>query len=224
MPFVSYQSLDVEDVMGRTINVKYRVDLVSGDCVVLILIDGYLKYQFQGNVAYQLPITTSGGSNILQKGATAALTIAAGKSAMGAGSMMMNDAERLGAKAEDSDPYPARLAREGEMRVAEGRRQINEGFGNISNIFFGQSSRSGAMGGNTGLLSGYRPYLIIKRPRLAPTIKDYGKFYGYPCNQTYRLGDLTGYTQASKVYIENINATTVETTKIEQLLKKGVIL
>lgn len=62
LPFIGYKSLDAKGVMGKTIGLKYNVDLYTGNCVAQVYVDGSIMYQFNGNMAYQLPL---GASNVI---------------------------------------------------------------------------------------------------------------------------------------------------------------
>lgn len=62
LPFVGTQHLDIDDVMGSTIHVKYNVDLLSGAFVCQIKctrenLDSVL-YNYNGNLMTPLPITS----------------------------------------------------------------------------------------------------------------------------------------------------------------------
>ena len=64
LPFVGIVDLDVNEIMGGTLNIKYRIDVLTGSCLArLKATRGEYSaelYNFAGNCAVQLPI--SGGS------------------------------------------------------------------------------------------------------------------------------------------------------------------
>lgn len=83
LPFVGIVNLDADDVIGHSVNVTYHCDAFTG-CVIAMVTcakQGYnvLTYQFQGNCAVQIPLTS--GSQISY--ITSGLSVAA--SAIGAG-------------------------------------------------------------------------------------------------------------------------------------------
>lgn len=85
-------------------------------------------------------------------------------------------------------------------------------------------SRSGDLAGSAGILGEFTPYLIFHRPKQS-LAKNYNRFKGYPCNITYTLSSLTGYTEVEHVHLTGITgATDTELSEIERLLKKGVII
>lgn len=66
LPFVGIVQLDPADVMRSSINVKYGVDVLTGDCLAMVTInrDGYsgILYSYPGNCAVRYPVT--GGTYI----------------------------------------------------------------------------------------------------------------------------------------------------------------
>lgn len=58
LPYMGTVSLDANIVMGRTINVKYNIDLYSGNLTAMVYVDGSLSYQYDGNCAYIIATTS----------------------------------------------------------------------------------------------------------------------------------------------------------------------
>ena len=76
--------------------------------------------------------------------------------------------------------------------------------------------------GASGFLGERRPYLIIKRPRIANP-DQYGKYNGRPSMVYMQLGACRGYTEVQSVQLTDIPATNMELSEISELLKSGVI-
>lgn len=87
LPFIGDMPLDPDVVMGRTLNVSYFIDLLSGACIAFIRVNGDVLYQFQGNCAAQAPLTGADFSRIYAAAIGAGMTLGAGIVAgIGAGS------------------------------------------------------------------------------------------------------------------------------------------
>ena len=95
--------------------------------------------------------------------------------------------------------------------------------GTLSTIqnFHPQIQMSGNFGGNTGICSNKKPYLIIERP--VPNVPaNYSAIKGNTSNVTVTLGNCSGFTQISDMQIKYISATDAEKEQILSLLKSGV--
>lgn len=84
-------------------------------------------------------------------------------------------------------------------------------------------SRGGSIGGNSGCLGNFTPYLIIHRP-IQSLASGFGHFKGYPSNITGTIGSVTGYTEVESVHLNGIKCTDNERAEIEALLYNGVIV
>lgn len=73
LPFIGVRDLDISELLDRTINVTYKVDVLTGTCIAMIKIDGQVLYHFEGNCACQIPISGQSYSALF-----GALTAAAG--------------------------------------------------------------------------------------------------------------------------------------------------
>lgn len=91
LPYIGDQQLDTDEVMNKTIGVKYRFDIATGDCVAFITVDGDVLYSYSGNCASRLPLSGNNWSGMLPAftGAlVAAGSMAAGVPALGAGAAL----------------------------------------------------------------------------------------------------------------------------------------
>ena len=63
LPFIGVRELNTNDVMGGTINVKYRLDLLTGMCTSYITVKrgdfDALLYQYTGNCSISIPLTAN---------------------------------------------------------------------------------------------------------------------------------------------------------------------
>ena len=83
--------------------------------------------------------------------------------------------------------------------------------------------RSGGFSGNAGAMGIKIPYLIIERPQ-TKVAETFPALAGYPTNYSCALSECSGHVTVKHVHIEGINATDSELSKIESLLRSGVIV
>lgn len=95
LPYIGIVELSTDDVVGRTISLKYHVDILSCSCVAFLTCGTQTLYQWTGSCGYSIPLTgdnfrqmianiiniaaTIGGA-VASGGLTAPATIAAGAS------------------------------------------------------------------------------------------------------------------------------------------------
>ena len=68
LPFIGSCSLDSDIVVGATIKIKYRVELLTANCVALLSVSNingtYPIYQFNGNLGMQFPLSSGSYASI----------------------------------------------------------------------------------------------------------------------------------------------------------------
>lgn len=93
LPYIGTHRLSADDVMAKTIQLKYMIDLLSGACVAFLVVDGTTLYTFTGSCATPIPVSGNDWSNMVNgilsvAGATAAAVISGGTTAsMAAGAI-----------------------------------------------------------------------------------------------------------------------------------------
>lgn len=63
LPYIGMVELSTDDVMGRTLTLKYHVDVLSCSCVAYLKCGPDVLYQFTGSCGYSIPLT---GENFRQ--------------------------------------------------------------------------------------------------------------------------------------------------------------
>lgn len=217
LPFIGIVELDVDDIVGHAVNIKYRVDAYNGSCIALIesAQDGYSNqiYQFSGNCSVEVPI--AGGS----------------QAAIKAGQMMASAQEHAAAVVGASGILGG-LASLLSGRIASGlveaatAGQIAEARGQAAAVQATVTAKSsvqhsGTFGESCGAMGNKKPYLIIKRPQQV-VVTNYNEQYGYPAHKFVVIGECTGFLRCREVHVISPTATDEEKSLIEQLLKTGV--
>lgn len=185
LPFIGIVNLDTNEVMCSKINIKYKVDVLTGDCLCTIKImkdkmDSIL-YTFNGNCAVQIPITNVNYTNILTKTIGAVAGIASAVATSGA-----------------------------TLPIAVGTTANAIG-GAVNGI---SVNKSGAISGNVGSMGIKKPYLIINR-QISADPNNFNKYYGNTNYGTVKLNTCTGFTQVMDVHVtiatSNIERNLIET-------------
>ncbi len=223
LPFIGFQELDIDECRGNTIQLKYKIDILSGSCVAWVYINGNPIYQFSGNCLTQIPLSSQDAqtlfSNAVQVGIAAASAGVTG-SVASAGDAMT--AERYSAGQIS--------ATQAEYMSGQHAAQVSNAEGSLAsataNGMMGMKpnyKRSGAISASTSLISLKQPYLFLTTPREA--VPDhYQRYCGFPSNITKKLGDLSGYTVVEDIRLNGLVATSSEVEEIYNLLKSGVII
>lgn len=82
---------------------------------------------------------------------------------------------------------------------------------------------SGSLSGNSGVMGGKIPYLIITRPQ-TNMAENYQHLQGIPSNTYVQLSACHGFVKVKNVNVQNINAESEELEEIKTLLLDGVII
>ena len=196
LPFIGTRTISCDDIMGRTVQVKYNIDLLSGACTAMVKITGgpednvldAVMYQYSGACAISIPLTGETFTNMItstiQLAASIGATVATGGAASG---------------------ITAASAANSLMSM----KPIIE--------------RAGGVSGAAGQLGVMVPYLIAEVPRQSVPA-NCNTFTGYPSNIKATLGDVTGYTEVEKIFLQGIEATQAELDELETILKGGFII
>ena len=186
VPMVGFRDLDINDIMGKTIHLKYNYSIFDGNLTAQLMCGNAVLYKWPGNVRETIPVTAR-VNDALQRLVTGAMGVATA----GTGAGMA--AAAIGAA----------------VNVAMAKTHV---------------SRTGEMGGSTGLLDDFMPFLIIHRP-IQSLAAGFKTQKGYPSNISAVLSSCQGYTEVEYVHLTGIDmATDTELQEIEQLLKSGVII
>ena len=244
LPYVGVRELNVDEVMGQTIGVKYHIDLFGGGLMAYVTVNGSIRYQFSGNCMQQIPVNAANFDNLLQNLVSVACVVGSGIAASGAGAaasdaaaiasrdatgiarldygMSAGAANAFGDAVGAYQGARAGMAAMSEWESSHGMQLMGCTLDTVINSK-PRIERTGSMASTTGQLSVQTPYLIISRAEQCLP-EGYKHYRGYPSNITARLGDLDGYTEVEDIRINDLDATQPELVEIYQLLKKGVII
>lgn len=197
LPFIGTNKLNIYEVMNSTINLTYRIDILTGNCIALIRVikDSFgtelnsLLYTFTGNCANELPLNQQINQSMVNRFNT--LT-----------DIILN-------------PFSA------ISKVPQIAKDLaySENFGDIMSV-----KHSSSLNGNNGFMGCYNPYLIITRP-INVNPKDYIKYNGLPTFYTSKLSEVKGYVEIENIIsIQPDNIPLPLWDDIITKLKNGVII
>lgn len=201
LPFTGITTLDVNEVMGKTIHIYVAVDFDLGDLSYFITLeDGTMIDTYQTHVGVDIALSQTNGYEVARNLYS---TIAQGVG--GAYKGIVGNAES-----------PSRTANS----LAYGSNLATSILGAMV-----QSHRAGSVGsGRNELLAPTSPYLIITRVKPF-YINDFAHLKGKPCMQTLTLSTLRGFTKVGDIHLEDIGEATENEKKIIlDSLRSGVIL
>lgn len=241
LPFIGIVELNVDDIVGHAINIRYRVDSYSGACIALIDCakenGSAVLYQFTGNCSVQMPIAGGTQANIkaaqISAGAyqnayhVAGVAGLIGGIASGA-AQVVGGLASMAASAAGTGGIGQIGSGVASVIQGAGQKMTQEAFGNaaaVSQTVAAKSSvqHSGQFGESFGAMGAKRPYLIIKRP-VQVVVPNYQDEYGYPAHKYVTIGECTGYLRCRGVHVASARATDAEIQLIEQELMGGVFV
>ena len=194
LPFVGEHSLDVNDIMGKTISLKYIFDFLTGSCIAEISVDGKPRYFFGGASGVQIPTSEENYSRQYSSILSAGATIGGALSTMATGGLTAPMA--IGAA---SGTLQNLMSMSPQVEYTSGGGAVN------------------------GLLSSQAAYITLEIPEPKRSFEQV-KFLGRPCLQGFKLINLHGFTKCMDVHLKDIKCTDDEKTKIYSALTAGVLI
>ena len=198
LPYIGQRELNINEVRGSRIRLKYNIDMLTGSCIAYLHISRQSRgngdcriynnmYFFEGNCMLQIPMFATDNRGTMQallSAAGAGVSLATGNVA-GAVSGIVGAAT--------------------QQRVAVGR--------------------AGSIGSNYGYMSGQEAYLIIERPIMS-TPKNFGAFEGWTSNMYKKISSLKGYTEIDPdtLWTDSMDCTEAEAAELKSLFNSGVYL
>lgn len=95
LPFCGIHELDCKLLMGKSLNVKYAIDVVCGTCKALLYVECVELYSFDGQIGIDIPIASGTRAQVekaLISGAVSAVGNIASQNPVGVASSILNTA------------------------------------------------------------------------------------------------------------------------------------
>lgn len=191
LPFVGAHSLDVNDVMGKSLELKYIFDFLTGSCVAEIDVDGKPRYFFGGSCGIQIPTSSEDFSrqysSILSAGATLGGTLAT----IATGGLAA------------------------PLAIGAGANMLANGMNSTPTVEY--SSGSGSINGMIGCKTAF---ITIERPIEKIAYKQ-SEFTGRPSFIKRQLSTCSGYTKCLVVHLDTFGGFAAERSEAEKILLSG---
>jgi len=75
LPYCGIHPIDIDDIMGKFVNVVYHIDVLSGACCVYVKCDTAILYTFIGQCSSSIPITGDNWTNVINGVLSAAVSV-----------------------------------------------------------------------------------------------------------------------------------------------------
>lgn len=235
LPFIGIMDVDVDDIVGHSVNVLYHVDSYTGSCIAQITCarDDYTNtlYQFSGDCSVEIPM--AGGSQANIKAAMIAANAYQNAANVSAGMSLWGGIASGIASAIGGALMPSAASTIGGITSGIGQAiggytssQSQKAYGEAQHTAAMVSQKShvqhsGSFGGSHGAMGIKKPYIIIRRP-IQKVVNGYNRLYGYPAHKMVVIGECTGYLRCREVNVQSSLATDEEKRMIEEALKSGV--
>lgn len=95
LPFCGIHELDCKLLMGKSLNVKYAVDVVCGTCKAMLYVEGVELYSFDGQMGIDIPIASGTRAQVekaLISGAVSTVSSIATQNPVGVATSLLNTA------------------------------------------------------------------------------------------------------------------------------------
>ncbi len=207
VPYSGVHAVNADDIIGKTVTLKYHIDILTGSLVAFLLCGDSVLYEFNGACASNIPVNSMNYASTIENAIRIAVNIGTTVATAGAAAPATTATTTQALKNTAAGINLAGSTAEGALSLKP----------NID--------RAGSLGGTTGIMGNQTPYFIITRPRLCKPKKQ--NFYkGYPSFIQCVIRDLEGkgYTEFDTVILSNTYLTDSEKDELIGILKGGVYL
>lgn len=192
LPFVGSHSLDVNDVMGKNLTLKYIFDFLTGSCVAEIDVGGKPRYFFGGSCGIQVPTSSEDFSRMYSGIISAGASIGSLMSSIAGGGLTaplaIGTAANLLTNAMNSSPT---------VEYTSGSGSVN------------------------GMIGCKTAFITVEKP-IEKVAGEQSKFTGKPSYIKRKLKSCIGYTKCFSVHLDNVPCTGQERSELERLLTAGI--
>lgn len=197
LPYIGYKTINPNDIVNRTLKVAYYTDLTEGRVLAQVWADTTMLESYEGQLAYDIPLSSSDGRERAVKTMQIATSAAGTIGGAAFGGAIGGAAGAVG----------------GALSAAP--NLINQ-----VSALAPQIDKGGAVSSD---INGFNPqdvYLIMTRPIMAQP-KNFAKVQGYAASYGGKISEFSGYLKCREI-LGGTGATAAENDMINELLRGGI--
>ena len=215
LPYIGWQKLRIADYIGKTVNVRYFVDIMTRACAVALVANNVIIDYFTGEIGINLPLTGQNLSQYANSTMNALLGTAGGAVGGAATGAMIGGSAGLA------------LGPAGMAALAVGGAAV----GVASGVF--KMSQKGApkdhnttKGNFSSGIGSYLPQYVIFRFDVHDLIipDNLTELYGRPSAASGKVRSFSGFLQADTVRLNNSGMSEEDANEVVSLLKEGIFV
>lgn len=223
LPFIGYEELDIDEIRGATVSLKYRIDILSGTCVAIVKVNGNSIYQFTGNCITQIPITSQNFENLFTNAVNVGIALGTAKAGAAAANAGAEAATEKAASSEVGLAQHESIGAVAAAKVASAHSSLASATANTMMGMKPTFNKTGSISASASLFTVKQPFIFLVTPRQCLPSR-YQRYCGFPSNMTGKLSEFSGFTVVEDIRLNGLVATSAEVGEIYDLLKSGVII
>jgi len=246
IPYIGFINVKVNEILNKTIELKYNVNLITGDFTAILELANHVAPQiigeYQGNMLRELPLAMSTfvdfvGTSIKTAAIVGAAMVAAHSTAQiatSAAGTSRNLFEESLVQADMGNYDYATKLRNQSMQIDSANKKLVQRDAKRAGMAIGASAiglvtsanqpipRNGSIGAVSGRTSTQEAFLAVALPH--QNIPSNQGMLGYPTNLPGPLENYKGYTEVRDIHIKSATATYSELIEIEKIVRGGIVI
>lgn len=215
LPYVGWQKLRIADYWGKTVNVRYYIDIYTGSCIAALVANNVFIDYFTGNIGVELPITGQMLSQYANSALNGILGTAGGALGGAAGAAML------------AGPHGLALGAGAAAAMAIGGAAVGAGSGIFKMAQKGApKDHNTTKGSFTSSVGAYLPQYVLFRWEVHDLIipELLTDLYGRPSAASGKVSSFSGFLQCDTIKLNTSGMNDSEANEVAALLKEGVFV
>lgn len=158
LPYIGFRQISADDVMGKTLHLRYMIDILSGACNAELKVNNTVLYSWAGSCAMQIPITGNDWRSAITAGVSIAGSVAATVLSGGASAPMI--AGTVASATVNSLALKPEVQRSGSLSSASG-------FLAAQRPYIVRTNPRSAIPANQNIYSGYPSFVTVSLGSIA---------------------------------------------------------